>query len=220
MHSPFEHCDIVTTTTHKSLRGPRAGIIFFRRELEQQINEAVFPGLQGGPHENQIAAVATQLREVQTPDFKEYIKDIHRNAFRLARELANLDFKIVTGGTDNHLMLVDLRNKGLTGGRAEKILEYVNISVNKNTIPGDVSALNPNGIRIGTPAITTRGLKETDMIYLADIINRVIDIGIKIQTENQIKTIKEFAEYFPKYPELRNIQQEVEKWMSGFAFYT
>jgi glycine hydroxymethyltransferase len=219
MHSPFEHCDIVTTTTHKSLRGPRAGIIFFRRELEQQINEAVFPGLQGGPHENQIAAVATQLREVQTPDFKEYIKDIHRNAFRLARELANLDFKIVTGGTDNHLMLVDLRNKGLTGGRAEKILEYVNISVNKNTIPGDVSALNPNGIRIGTPAITTRGLKETDMIYLANIINRVVNIGIKIQTENQIKTIKEFAEYFPKYPELRNIQQEVEKWMSGFAFY-
>jgi glycine hydroxymethyltransferase len=138
----------------------------------------------------------------------------------LARELSNLDFKIVTGGTDNHLMLVDLRNKGLTGGRAEKILENVNISVNKNTIPGDVSALNPNGIRIGTPAITTRGLKETDMIYLADIINRVVNIGIKIQTENQIKTIKEFAEYFPKYPELRNIQQEVEKWMSGFAFYT
>jgi glycine hydroxymethyltransferase len=220
MASPFEYCDIVTTTTHKSLRGPRAGIIFFRRELEQQINEAVFPGLQGGPHENQIAAVATQLREVQTPEFKEYIKDVHRNAFRLARELSNLDFKIVTGGTDNHLMLVDLRNKGLTGGRAEKILENVNISVNKNTIPGDVSALNPNGIRIGTPAITTRGLKETDMIYLANIINRVVNIGIKIQTENQIKTIKEFAEYFPKYPELRNIQQEVEKWMSGFAFYT
>jgi glycine hydroxymethyltransferase len=190
MNSPFEYCDIVTTTTHKSLRGPRAGIIFFRREYEQQINDAVFPGLQGGPHENQIAAIATQLREVQTPEFKEYIKQVRLNAQELSSELIKRDFKVVTGGTDNHLMLIDLRNKGISGGKAEKVMEYVGISVNKNTIPGDVSALNPSGIRIGTPAITTRGLKENDMKYLAEIIERVINIAINIQHQNNPKTIR------------------------------
>jgi glycine hydroxymethyltransferase len=219
MRSPFDYCDIVTTTTHKSLRGPRAGIIFFKRELEQQINDAVFPGLQGGPHENQIAAVATQLREVQTPEFKEYIKQVRLNAQKLAKALENLDFKIVTGGTDNHLMLVDLRNKGISGGKAEKILEYVGISVNKNTIPGDVSALNPSGIRIGTPAITTRGLKDNDMLYLAEIIDGIIQVGTKIQTEHSPKTIKEFIQYFDKYSELEYFRQSVSNWMMKFPFY-
>jgi glycine hydroxymethyltransferase len=219
MRSPFEYCDIVTTTTHKSLRGPRAGIIFFRREFEQQINEAVFPGLQGGPHENQIAAVATQLREVHTPEFREYIKQVRLNAQTLAKALQNLDFNIVTGGTDNHLMLVDLRNKSISGGKAEKILEYVGISVNKNTIPGDVSALNPSGIRIGTPAITTRGLKDNDMLYLADILNRVISTGQKIQHEKSPKTIKEFTEHFKDFTELRTIANEISLFMSKFSFY-
>lgn len=219
MNSPFKYCDIVTTTTHKSLRGPRAGIIFFRKEFEQQINEAVFPGLQGGPHENQIAAVATQLREVQTPEFKEYIKQVRLNAQTLAGALEGHEFKIVTGGTDNHLMLVDLRNKGISGGKAEKLMEYVGISVNKNTIPGDVSALNPSGIRIGTPAITTRGLKENNMTYLADIINRVIDIGTKIQNEHSPKTIKDFIQYFEQYTVLGQIQGEISSWMIKFPFY-
>ena len=128
-------------------------------------------------------------------------------------------FKIVTGGTDNHLMLVDLRNKGISGGKAEKILEYVGISVNKNTIPGDISALNPSGIRIGTPAITTRGLKEIEMGYLADILNRVINIGAKIQTEHNPKTIKEFTEYFKQSTELEAIQTEITEWMKKFPFY-
>jgi glycine hydroxymethyltransferase len=219
MRSPFDHCDIVTTTTHKSLRGPRAGIIFFRKELEQQINEAVFPGLQGGPHENQIAAIATQLREVQTPEFKEYIKQVRSNARTLAFALEGNGFNIITGGTDNHLMLVDLKNKGISGGKAEKILDYVDISVNKNTIPGDQSALNPNGIRIGTPAVTTRGLKENDMYYLADTINKVVTIGGKIQTEKNPKTIKEFAEYFKEYTELLNIKDQIHNWMSSKPFY-
>jgi glycine hydroxymethyltransferase len=220
MNSPFEYCDIVTTTTHKSLRGPRAGIIFFRKEFEQQINEAVFPGLQGGPHENQIAAVATQLLEVQTPEFKEYIKQVRLNAQSLAKALQETySFKIVTGGTDNHLMLVDLRNKGISGGKVEKILEYVGISVNKNTIPGDISALNPSGIRIGTPAITTRGLKEKDMFYLADILNRVIDIGTKIQSEHNPKTIKDFTEHFKQSTELGLIQGEINTLMIKFPFY-
>lgn len=219
MRSPFEYCDIVTTTTHKSLRGPRAGIIFFRKELEQQINEAVFPGLQGGPHENQIAAVATQLREVMTPEFKKYIQQVRLNAQTLAAALGGHEFTIVTGGTDNHLMLVDLRNKGISGGKAEKLLEYVGISVNKNTIPGDVSALNPSGIRIGTPAMTTRGLKEKDMFYLADILNRVINVGTKIQTEHNPKTIKEFIQYFEPSTELGSIQREITTWMMKFPFY-
>jgi glycine hydroxymethyltransferase len=219
MYSPFEYCDVVTTTTHKSLRGPRAGIIFFRRELEQQINEAVFPGLQGGPHENQIAAIATQLLEVQTPEFKDYIKQVRSNAQTLAFALEGNGFKIITGGTDNHLMLVDLINKGISGGKAEKILDYVDISVNKNTIPGDKSALNPNGIRIGTPAITTRGLKEKDMFYLADIINRVISIGTQIQTEKKPTMIKEFCEYFKDYTELIEIKARINNWMRTKSFY-
>jgi glycine hydroxymethyltransferase len=219
MNSPFKYCDIVTTTTHKSLRGPRAGIIFFKKEFEQLINEAVFPGLQGGPHENQIAAVATQLREVQTPEFKQYIQQVRLNARTLAGALEGHEFKIVTGGTDNHLMLIDLRSKGISGGKAEKILEYVGISVNKNTIPGDISALNPSGIRIGTPAITTRGLKESDMFYLADIINRVILIGTKIQSDHIPKTIKEFTQYFEQSTELSSIKMEIITWMSKFHFY-
>ncbi len=219
MRSPFDYCDIVTTTTHKSLRGPRAGIIFFKRELEQQINDAVFPGLQGGPHENQIAAIATQLYEVQTPKFKEYIQQVRLNAQILARSLEDLDFKIVTGGTDNHLMLIDLRNKGISGGKAEKILEYVGISVNKNTIPGDISALNPSGIRIGTSAITTRGFKELDIQQLAEIINSVIQIGTKIQLENEPKTIKEFSQFFINYNELISIKENIAKWMITFPFY-
>ena len=219
MRSPFDYCDIVTTTTHKSLRGPRAGLIFFKKEFEQQINEAVFPGLQGGPHENQIAAVATQLREVQAPQFKEYIKQVRSNAQTLSSALEGKGFTIITGGTDNHLMLVDLRNKGLSGGKAEKILEYVNISVNKNTIPGDLSALNPSGIRIGTPAITTRGLKEKDMFYLADILSRIIDVGAKIQTEKEPKSIKDFVGHFKDYTELNSIRDGINLFMSNFSFY-
>ena len=219
MRSPFEYCDIVTTTTHKSLRGPRAGIIFFRLELEQQINEAVFPGLQGGPHENQIAAVATQLREVQTQEFKEYIKQVRSNSQELAKALQKLEYNIVTNGTDNHLFLIDLRDKGISGGRVEKILEFVNISVNKNTIPGDISALNPSGIRIGTPAITTRGIKEDDMNYLADILDRTIKIGVIIQKLYNPKTIKEFVIYFQNYKELENLKIEVHNFMKDKPFY-
>ena len=219
MNSPFEYCDIVTTTTHKSLRGPRAGIIFFRREFEQQINEAVFPGLQGGPHENQIAAIATQLKEVQTLEFKKYIEQVRLNAQSLAKALQKLEYEIVTNGTDNHLMLVNLHNKEISGGKVEKILEYVDISVNKNTIPGDVSALNPSGIRIGTPAITTRGLKENDMVYLADILDRTIKIGIIIQKTYNPKTIKEFVVYFRNYKELENLKIEVHNFMMNKPFY-
>jgi glycine hydroxymethyltransferase len=213
--SPFLYADVVTTTTHKTLRGPRAGLIFFRKELQQQIDDAVFPGLQGGPHQNQIGAIATQLKEVATPEFCTYMEQVRSNARAFASALEKKGYTIVTGGTDNHLFLVDLRNKGISGGKAEKILEYVNISVNKNTIPGDVSALNPSGIRIGTPAMTTRGLKETDMGRIADILDRVLQIGVQIQTSKQTKTIREFAECFSEYSELHSIREEIHQWMSS-----
>jgi glycine hydroxymethyltransferase len=219
MNNPFEYCDVVTTTTHKTLRGPRAGIIFFRKELEQLINDAVFPGVQGGPHQNQIAGVCTQLLEVQTPEYKQYMIQVRNNARELAKKLQEHGFNIVTGGTDNHLLLVDLRNKGISGARVEKILEYVDISVNKNTIPGDISALNPSGIRIGTPAITTRGFNEVDVKWLADMINEVVDIGIQVQNEKSPKTLKDFTTFLLEYIDLDIIRDEINRYMSTKLFY-
>jgi len=219
MNNPFEFCDIVTTTTHKTLRGPRAGMIFFKREYETLINDAVFPGLQGGPHQNQIAAVATQLKEVNTPEFKEYMIQVRTNARRLASYLQEKGYKIVTGGTDNHLFLVDLRSMNISGGKVEKILESVDISVNKNTIPGDISALNPNGIRIGTPAITTRGLKGKDMLEIGDFIDSAIKLAIRIQNERQPKNLKEFSELLKEYNEISIIKKEIHSFMENFTFY-
>ncbi len=174
LNNPFDFCDIVTTTTHKTLRGPRSALIFYRKKFESLINDAVFPGLQGGPHMNQIAAVAVQLAEVQTPEYREYMLQVHKNAKLLAEEMAKKGYTIVTGGTDNHLFLIDLRNKGLNGADAENRLSAVGISVNKNTIPGDTSALKPSGIRIGLAAMTTRGYKEADMIQIAEKIDHAL----------------------------------------------
>lgn len=161
--SPFEYSDIVTTTTHKSLRGPRAGVIFFRKgvrscnakgepilyDFETKINQAVFPGLQGGPHNNTIAAIATAMKQAKTAEFVEYQKQIVANARRLSKGLQEKGYKVATGGTDVHMLLVDLRNVGVTGAKAEFILEEISIACNKNTVPGDKSALNPSGIRLG-----------------------------------------------------------------------
>lgn len=191
--SPFKHCDIVSTTTHKTLRGPRAGVIFYRKgvrsvkangdkvlyDLEAKINEAVFPGLQGGPHNNSIAGIATALLQAQTTEFVTYQKQVVRNAQRLCDGLIKRGYNIATGGTDIHLVLVDLRNVQITGARAEYILEEISIACNKNTVPGDKSALNPSGIRLGTPALTTRGFVETDIDFVVDLIDR----GLKLAKE-------------------------------------
>lgn len=191
--SPFEFSDIVSTTTHKTLRGPRAGMIFFRKgvrsvkangekvlyDLEAKINQAVFPGLQGGPHNNSIAGIATALLQAKTPDFVAYQKDVVKNAQRLCKGLIEKGYSIATGGTDVHLVLVDLRSVQITGARAEYILEEISIACNKNTVPGDKSALNPSGIRLGTPALTTRGLTESDMDRVVDFIDR----GLKLSKE-------------------------------------
>jgi glycine hydroxymethyltransferase len=216
MNNPFEYCDIVTTTTHKSLRGPRSAIIFYRKFFDTHsniINKAIFPGIQGGPHQNHIAAVAYQLREVMTPEFKQYAQMVLDNAKELCKELIKLDYQIVTGGTDCHLMLIDLRNKGLTGSRAEKILEAVDISVNKNTIPSDTTGTS--GIRIGTCAITTRGLKQLHMKDIALFIDRAIMIAIDINTTYKLEKLEDFCKYLDR-EDINQLRNEVRDFMSQF----
>lgn len=192
--SPFEFADVVSTTTHKSLRGPRAGVIFYRKgvrsvkangdkvlyDLESKINQAVFPGLQGGPHNHAIAGIATCMLQAQTPEFKDYQVQIIKNARALCDGLLKKGYSISTGGTDVHLVLVDLRPAGITGARAEYVLEEISIACNKNTVPGDKSALNPSGIRLGTPALTTRGLTEGDMAKVVDFIDRGLQLSKEI----------------------------------------
>ena len=201
--SPVPYVHIVTTTTHKTLRGPRGGIIMVTEkgikkdpELPQKIDKAVFPGLQGGPHENNIAAIAVCLKEAATPAFKKYAKQIVKNSKTLAQELIKYGFNLVTGGTDNHLILIDLRNKNIVGKDAQNILEKAGITCNKNTIPNDpASPFNPSGIRMGTPALTTRGMKEKEMKKIAAWINEVISMpnsALKIRQE-----IKKFCKKFP-----------------------
>jgi len=171
--NPVEYADFVTTTTHKTLRGPRGGMILCKQEHAQKIDKAIFPGIQGGPLMHVIAAKAVCFKEALQDDFIDYQKQVLLNAKTLSSELINKGFRIVSGGTDNHLMLVDVRNKNLTGKEAEKILDEIHITTNKNTIPFDPE--NPfvtSGLRIGTPAITTRGMVEADMLVLADIIDR------------------------------------------------
>uniref|UniRef100_A0A7S0LBW2 Serine hydroxymethyltransferase n=1 Tax=Coccolithus braarudii TaxID=221442 RepID=A0A7S0LBW2_9EUKA len=199
--SPFEYCDIVTTTTHKSLRGPRAGMIFFRRgpksedagapcyEYEEAINFAVFPALQGGPHNHQIAGLATQLKEVDTPEFKAYAKQVKANAKALADFMTGKGFKLATGGTENHLMLWDLRPLGLTGNKMEKVLEMVHITLNKNAVHGDVSAMAPGGVRIGAPAMTTRGLKEADFVKIGEFLAAALEITLDLQKKTGKKLV-------------------------------
>jgi glycine hydroxymethyltransferase len=174
MNDPFPFCDVVTTTTHKTLRGPRSGMIFCRSKYAKQVDDAVFPGLQGGPHNHQIAALATALKEAATPEFKQYIHQVRENARALAAALKEQGFKIVTNGTDNHIVLVALSST-VSGKEAEKALETVGISANKNTIPGDKSALNPSGLRLGTAAITTRGATEADCREIASLIAQAIN---------------------------------------------
>ncbi|WP_054693573.1 serine hydroxymethyltransferase [Syntrophomonas palmitatica] len=174
--SPVPHADFVTTTTHKTLRGPRGGMIMCRQEWAQKINSAVFPGTQGGPLMHVIAAKAVCLKEVLTPEFKTYQEQIIRNASTLAGELVSNGLRLVSGGTDNHLMLVDVRPKGLTGKTAESVLESVNITTNKNTIPFDPEKPTiTSGIRLGSPALTSRGFKEDDMKEVAHAIAIALD---------------------------------------------
>lgn len=193
MANPFEYCDVVTTTTHKTLRGPRSGMIFCKQQYAKQIDDAVFPGLQGGPHNHQIAALATALKEASTSEFKQYINQVRQNARALASALKEQGLRIITDGTDNHIVLVDLKPYKLTGKMAEAALEAVGISSNKNTIPGDSSALNPSGLRLGTAAITTRGATEADCQQIASLIAQALNTQHSVEAityvSNEVKAL-------------------------------
>merc|ERR1712232_1302626 len=220
--SPFEHCDVVTTTTHKSLRGPRAGMIFFKYtegipDIKERIDMAVFPGLQGGPHNHQIGALAAQLLEVNTPAFKEYSKDVVANAKTLADTLKEKGHKLASDGTDNHLVLWDLRPHSLTGSKLEKVCEGASISLNRNAVHGDASALSPGGVRIGSPAMTTRGCTVEDFKKIAGFLDRCCQIALKVQQEKG-KKLKDFEAGVPGNPEILVLKNEVEAWASGFGY--
>ena len=178
--SPIGHAPVITTTTHKSLRGPRGAMILSSAEYAQDIDKAVFPGLQGGPHNHTTAAIAVALHEARRPDFGDYARAVVANASALAAELTERGFDLVSGGTDNHLVLVDLSNKGVGGKAAAKALDRAGIVVNYNTVPEDPRPpFNPSGIRLGTPAVTTRGMTAPDMRTIAGLIDRVVDAVAK-----------------------------------------
>ncbi|MBN2403706.1 MAG: serine hydroxymethyltransferase [Spirochaetes bacterium] len=175
-NSPVPHADIVSTTTHKTLRGPRGGMLLCKEEHADKVDKSVFPGVQGGPHMHTITALAVALAEADTAEFVTYAKQIKKNAKRLADKLLSYGFNLVSGGTDNHLILIDLRNKNIPGKKLAKALDRARIVTNYNTVPGDsASAFNPSGIRLGTPAVTTRGMKEDQMDIIAQFINKVAD---------------------------------------------
>jgi len=227
--NPFEYCDVVTTTTHKSLRGPRGGMIFFKKDfgdfkmgLESKINFSVFPSVQGGPHNNTIAGIAVQLKEVMTPEFKAYSKQIVSNCQSLAKNLVSKGYKLATGGTDNHLILWDLRPQKVTGRKVEHVCDQVAITLNKNSIIGDKSAVSPGGVRVGTPALTSRGFVEKDFDVVAGFLDRVVKLTVKIQ-EKSGKPMKKFiaACNDKDFPEIKEIREEVETfaekyYMPGF----
>ncbi|KAF2252635.1 glycine hydroxymethyltransferase [Trematosphaeria pertusa] len=233
--SPFPYCDIVTTTTHKSLRGPRGAMIFFRKgvrktdpktgketlyDLEGPINFSVFPGHQGGPHNHTITALAVALKQAQTDDFKAYQRQVIKNAKTLEFAFKELGYKLVTDGTDNHMVLIDLKPLSLDGARVEAVLEQANIACNKNTTPGDKSALTPMGIRIGAPAMTSRGLGEEDFKKIAGYIDTCIKLCKKVQGElpKEANKLKDFKAKVAsgEVDEINSLKKEIAAWASTF----
>jgi glycine hydroxymethyltransferase len=203
--SPVPYADIVTTTTHKTLRGPRAGLILCRKEFAKAVDAEVFPGGQGGPLMHIIAAKAVALKEAMTEDFRKYQKQVVENAKVLAEEMKSHGFRLVSGGTDNHLMLVDVTVKGITGKEASAVLDHARITVNKNAIPFDKnSPFVTSGIRLGTPAVTTRGMKQAEMKLIAGWIAQVLCAPQDTAVIERVKTeVGRLTERFPLYPELR-----------------
>jgi glycine hydroxymethyltransferase len=202
--SPVPHAEVVTTTTHKTLRGPRAGLVMCRSQYAKDIDRTVFPGVQGGPLMHVIAGKAVCFKEAATPEFADYQRQVVANAQRLASNLATAGFRLVSGGTDNHLMLVDVFTKGVTGKVAEAALDKAGITVNKNAIPFDQNPpMVASGIRLGTPAVTTRGMREADMDLIADYITRVLASPDDDRVLHAVHAeVKQLCRKFPLYPEL------------------
>lgn len=252
---PFPYADVVTTTTHKSLRGPRAAMIFYRKgpkrpqvinkadgsvqmyDYEKRINEAIFPGMQGksstrttlrriqctchlgGPHNNAIGAVGVALKQVASEEFRTYAQQVVNNAKQLVQSLTEKGYTFVAGGTDTHLALLDLRPLGLDGAKVERVLEVVSVAVNKNTCPGDKSALKPSGIRLGTPALTTRGFREHDIIQVAEFIDRAIKIALEINASDPTQLVKDFKANMklePHATKLEQLREEIETFAAKY----
>ena len=200
LNNPVPIMDVVTTTTHKSLRGPRGGMILCKKELAKKIDKSVFPGMQGGPHEHQIAALAVALKEADTPEFKAYTQQIVNNAKVLCEALRVGGLKIMFGGTDNHLILADVTPLGLTGREAQELLDEVNITLNKNMIPLDPrKPMDPSGIRLGTPALTTRGMKEPEMKRIGDMMIELLKNPTDDNKQKARTMVSELTTAFPLY---------------------
>jgi len=247
--NPFGFADVVSTTSHKSLRGPRGAMIFFRRgvrrtdaktkeeemfNLENPINASVFPGHQGGPHNHTIAALSVALQQAQTPEFRAYQEQVLVNAKALAKRLGEpkdkggLGYTLLSGGTDNHLVLVDLKPQKVDGARVERVLELVGIAANKNTVPGDRSALIPGGLRMGTPAMTTRGFSEHDFARVADIVDRAVAIAVRVDKAARAKAeeaggkpgrLRVFLDHLgsgDSVPEIIQLRSEVADWVGTY----
>lgn len=206
--SPVPYADFVTTTTHKTLRGPRGGLILAKEKYAKNLDSNIFPGIQGGPLIHVIAAKAVAFKEAMTEEFIDYQHQVVKNAKMLAKELNRRGFRVVSGGTDNHLMLIDLSSKGITGKEAEHLLEDAGLTVNKNAIPFDTqSRFVTGGIRLGTPAVTTRGLRETEMVMIADWINRIISNSTHLVLSEIRQEVRALCERFPIYPDLPRIDR-------------
>jgi len=204
MNNPVPIFDVVTTTTHKTLRGPRGAMIMCKEKLAKIIDKSVFPGFQGGPHENNIAAKAVAFKEAQQPEFKEYAKQIKANAKILEKKFKEYGYKIMFGGTENHLLLVDVTPKGITGKEAQLACDRALITLNKNMIPDDPrKPMDPSGIRLGTPALTTRGMKEPEMEQIGDMIEKVLSNHDNESVLKEVRgQVEELTKKFPLYPEL------------------
>lgn len=225
--NPFEYADLVTSTTHKTLRGPRSGMIFAKVDLMERINSAVFPMLQGGPHNHQIGALAVALKEAATPEFAQYAKTVVVNANALGEGLVKRGYNLVTGGTDNHIVLWDVKSTtGLTGSKVERLLELASITANKNSIPGDTSAINPGGVRLGSPALTSRGLDADDFDRVAEFLHRGCELAVKVQKKaledstNGKVLLRVFEAKLKEDEDLRRelggLKEEVEEFASAF----
>jgi len=232
--SPFDYADVVTTTTHKSLRGPRGAMIFYRKgvkeinkqgkellyDYEDKINQAVFPGLQGGPHNHTITGLAVALKQATTPEYRAYQEQVLSNSFKFAQALSERGYELVSGGTENHLVLVNLKNKGIDGSRVEKVLEAVHIAANKNTVPGDVSAMVPGGIRMGTPALTSRGFVEEDFVKVAEFFDAAVKLAVKIKGQSKGTKLKDFLATIQSsstfQSEIAKLRHDVEDYAKQF----
>ncbi len=225
--SPFDTSDVVTTTTHKSLRGPRGAMIFYRKgnkadgtpyDLEDDINFAVFPGLQGGPHNHTITALATALKQATSAEYKDYQKQVLANSAAMADRLAALGYALVSGGTDNHLVLVDLKkSRKIDGARVEAVLELANIALNKNTVPGDKSALTPSGVRMGAPALTSRGFAAKDFETVVDLFDKGVNIALDIKGQGgKLKDFRAKLHEGDNAKKIADLKAEVAAFSSSF----